>query len=76
MQKLPKQIARIELPILVLHGSADRLADPEGSRVLYEGVASEDKTLKLYKGFYHEIFNEPGQRQVLGDIKNWLKVHL
>jgi alpha-beta hydrolase superfamily lysophospholipase len=76
MQKLPKQIDRIKIPILVLHGSADRLADPEGSRMLYEGVASEDKTLKLYKGFFHEIFNEPGQQQVLGDIENWLKVRL
>jgi alpha-beta hydrolase superfamily lysophospholipase len=76
MQKLPQQITCLELPILVLHGTADHLADPDGSRILYEGVASEDKTLKLYEGFYHEIFNEPGRRQVLSDIENWLKVHM
>ena len=47
------------LPLLIMHGDADRLAAPEGSRALYDAVMSEDKTLKLYPGFYHELYNEP-----------------
>ena len=76
MQKLPYQMPEIVLPILIMHGTADRLVDPEGSRLLYEKVSSEDKTLKLYNGFYHEIFNEPGREQVSKDMEGWLNTRL
>ena len=63
----------ITLPLLILHGTADRLADPDGSQMIYDGVSSTDKTLKLYDGLYHEIFNEPEQEQVLADMAAWLE---
>ena len=66
----------INLPILIIHGTADKLADPEGSKQLHKRVSSSDKTLKLYEGFYHEIMNEPGKAQVLNDIVQWLDAHL
>jgi len=72
LRTLPSQMTEINLPILVMHGTADRLGAPEGSRLLYERVSSKDKTLKLYDGFYHEIFNEPGHEQVLADMGAWL----
>jgi acylglycerol lipase len=76
MKIAKKQIPLIELPILVMHGTADRLSNPQDSEMLCKEVASQDKTLKLYEGFYHEIFNEPGHEQVLADIDSWLKAHL
>lgn len=75
-KKLPYLMPDIKLPILIMHGTADRLSDPEGSRVLYERVSSTDKTLKLYEGFYHEIMNEPGREQVFEDMETWLSKHL
>ena len=59
------------LPLFVMHGDADKIASPEGSQALYESVTSEDKTLKLYPGFYHELFNEP-EEGPLGDVLEWL----
>ena len=76
MQKLPHQMPKIDLPILIMHGTADRLADPKGSEMLYQRVSSRDKTLKLYEGFYHEIFNEPGRKQVFADMETWLVTHI
>ena len=76
MQKLPYQMPKIVLPILIMHGTDDRLVDPESSRLLYAKVGSEDKTLKLYDGFYHEIFNEPGREQVFEDMERWLVARL
>jgi acylglycerol lipase len=76
LSKLPSQMTEINLPILVMHGTADRLGDPEGSRILYDRVSSKDKTLKLYEGFYHEIFNEPGHKQVLADMVAWLDTRI
>ena len=76
LRKLPSEMPKINLPILIMHGTADRLCDPEGSRILYERANSRDKTLKLYAGFYHEIFNEPGHKQVLADMEAWLAARI
>jgi len=76
MQMLLSQIERIHLPILIMHGTADRLSDPKGSELLYNGVNSKDRTLKLYDRFFHEIFNEPGCAQVFADIEGWLAAHV
>ena len=59
-------------PILILHGTSDRLADPNGSSVLYNGIMSEDKTIKLYENYYHEILNEPDKEKVMQDILEWI----
>jgi alpha-beta hydrolase superfamily lysophospholipase len=76
IQILLPQMSKIYLPILIMHGTADRLSDPRGSEILYDRVSSRDKTLKLYDGFYHEIFNEPGREQVFADMEAWLVVRV
>jgi len=76
MQKVMANAGRIRLPILLLHGEADVLASPRGSRSLYELVGSSDKTLRIYPGLYHEIFNEPEQDEVLGHMSDWIAAHL
>ena len=72
IQILLPQMSKIYLPILIMHGTADRLSNPRGSEMLYDRVSSRDKTLKLYDGFYHEIFNESGREQVFADMEAWL----
>ena len=76
MRELPSQMPELKLPILIMHGSADQLSYPEGSKLLYERASSKDKTLKLYDGFYHEIFNEPEHKQVMADVEAWLTKHV
>jgi len=70
------EATKITLPILIVQGGADKLVDPKGAQMLYDAVSSADKTIKIYDGFYHEVFNEPEHDQVLGDIKAWLETHL
>ena len=76
MEKLQSEISKLSLPILIMHGTADRISDPSSSRMLFDGDGSKDKTLKLYEGFYHEIFNDPDRRQVFSDMEDWLKRHV
>ena len=76
MDTVNRQISEIHLPILVMHGAADRLSNPKGSEMLYQKASSADKMLKVYEGYYHEIFNEPGREQVLADVESWLKTHI
>lgn len=65
-----------QLPVLILHGTADRMVPPEASKELYAGVQSSDKSLKMYEGLYHEILNEPEKEEILEDIVTWLDKHL
>lgn len=67
---------QIHLPLLVLHGEADRLAGVSGSRQFVASVGSADKGIKTYPGLFHEIFNEPEQADVLNDASTWLGAHL
>jgi acylglycerol lipase len=76
MDKLRSRISELSLPILIMHGTADRISDPSSSQMLFDGAGSKDKTLKYYEGFYHEIFNDPDRRQVFSDMDNWLKLHI
>ncbi len=64
-----------ELPLLIVHGGADRLAPPEASAAFFETVVARDKERKEYPGFYHEVFNEVGREQVLQDVTDWLEAH-
>jgi alpha-beta hydrolase superfamily lysophospholipase len=66
----------LKLPMLIMHGASDGLSGPESSRILYEQAGSGDKTLMLYEGLYHEIFNEPERETVFRDMEAWLKAHL
>lgn len=75
VQRLSSRMSEIHLPVLIMHGTADRLSDCRGSEMLYRLVGSQDKTLKRYKDYYHEIFNEPGRGQVFADLEDWLLVH-
>ena len=76
MQRFPEDSGLIALPILLLQGGADKLVDPTGAQMLFDTAGSSDKTLKIYEGLYHEVFNEPERDQVLTDMEQWLETHL
>lgn len=76
MRRIEADAHQIRLPVLILQGSADKLVDPAGARMLHERVGSADKTLKVYEGLYHEVYNEPEHRQVLRDVESWLERRL
>ena len=66
----------VALPLLVMHGEDDVLTSPLGSRAFVDAAGSLDKTLKVYPGLYHEIFNEPEKDAVIGEMCDWLETHL
>ena len=76
MRLVTAEASRITLPIMILQGGADRLVDPTGARILYDTVGSSDKTINVYDGLYHEVFNEPEHDTVLNDVEAWLAGHL
>ncbi len=76
MRRVTARANLIRLPVLILQGGADRLVAPDGARMLHELAGSSDKTLKIYPGLYHEVYNEPERGQVLRDVESWLASRL
>lgn len=72
-ERLRNEFSRITLPILVLHGTADRAAKPHGSQVFHDRAGSKDKTLKLYEGYFHDLLNDVGKERVMADVSEWLR---
>jgi alpha-beta hydrolase superfamily lysophospholipase len=70
----PRRVPGLELPLLIMQGGADRIVPPGGARALAEWARSQDKTLIVYDGLYHEIFNErePERTRVIDDLLDWL----
>jgi alpha-beta hydrolase superfamily lysophospholipase len=75
-ERLKKEFPRIELPVLILHGTADKATKPAGSKRFYEMAGSSDKTLKLYEGHYHDLLNDVDKQVVMNDILTWLDAHV
>lgn len=73
MERAHRDAHGLALPSLVLQAGADRLVDPDGSREFFAKILNEDKTLKVYDGLYHEIFNEEERGVVFSDIEAWLE---
>ena len=67
---------RVNLPILMIHGGADRINDPQGTKDFFEGIPFPDKQLKIYPGSYHEPHNDLDHAQVVEDMVQWIDEHL
>jgi acylglycerol lipase len=71
-ERLDREFGKITLPVLIMHGTADKATKPEGSQQFFDEAGSADKTLKLYEGHYHDLLNDFGKEQVIDDIANWI----
>jgi alpha-beta hydrolase superfamily lysophospholipase len=65
----------VKVPVLALHGAADEVTDPQGSKDLVARAGTKDKTLKIYPGLVHDLIHEPEKEKVMADIETWLEAH-
>lgn len=72
MQRIEEGRAGLRMPLLVWHGSADKLTEPEGSRDFAAHAGSFDKTLTLYEGSYHETMNDLDRDRVIASLVGWI----
>lgn len=75
MDTLPERARALRLPLLLMHGTADELTEPSGTRTLESTSGSPDQTVRWYDGLWHEIFNEPERERPLADLREWLIAH-
>lgn len=69
---LKEQRSNLRTPFLVLHGTADKITDPNFSQHLYDDACATDKTIKLYDGAFHceLLCCVPGVGKLIG--MDWL----
>jgi acylglycerol lipase len=75
-ERLEQALPDIRLPLLILHGTADRATRPAGSELLLDAAGSPDKILKLYEGGFHDLLNDAGRETVMSDVLAWLDARL
>lgn len=72
VQKINGMMEQITAPLLVMHGSDDQIAPVSGSKKVHARASTDDKSLKIYDGLYHEILNELEREEVKADIVSWM----
>ncbi len=75
-ERLKNEFPLVTLPVLILHGTADKATRPSGSQFFYDTAGSKDKTLKLYEEHVHDLLNDLGKDEVMADITAWIEKRL
>ena len=75
-ERLREEFPKITLPVLIMHGTADKATVCEGSQFFHDTAGSADKTLKLYKDHFHDLLADIGKEGVLADISAWIDKRL
>lgn len=75
IQWVKAHAADVRLPILLMHGGADRRHSAEGSRRFFDAITYADKTLRILPGGSHEPHNDLEHAVVLRDIAERIDRH-
>ena len=75
MEEIKQWASRITAPLLVMHGTEDKLASVEATKRMFDQLGSRDKELAIYQGYYHELFNEPEKQKIFDRVSIWLDKH-
>ena len=75
IRSYPARAGALTVPCLLMHGGADSLVAAVDSAPIFSAIASPDKTVRIWPGLYHEIFNEPEREEVLALTGGWLEAH-
>ena len=70
------ELDAVTVPLLVLHGSADTMADPAVSAQLVRRAASPDKTLHIVADGWHALLRDHDRAEVETMIIDWIDVRL
>ncbi|ODP35289.1 alpha/beta hydrolase [Pandoraea sp. ISTKB] len=76
MTRIHANADALHLPLYIFHGTADRLTAPWASEQFHGNAGSQDKTLRLYPGHFHETLNDLDREKVIEELTAWLVAHL
>ena len=74
MEAVNLEAASIRNPILMQVAGDDHLVSAKAAEMFFNKLTAPDKTLHVYEGLYHEIYNEAAdlRERVLNDLEDLL----
>jgi len=78
MARTHQSAAAVSVPTLMQIAGNDFLVDAAASEDFFNRLQVEDKTIHVYSGLFHEIFNETAAERtgVLDDLSAWIQAHI
>jgi alpha-beta hydrolase superfamily lysophospholipase len=76
IERVQGSAAKLRVPLFLLHGSADRMVPPDGSREFFPKVRSAGSEFREYPGAYHVLFADLNAGEVLADLRRWVEARL
>ncbi|MFL5403582.1 MAG: alpha/beta hydrolase [Gemmatimonadales bacterium] len=76
IRRVQEMAGQLAVPLLLLHGSDDRMVPPQGSRSFFAKVRQADREYREYLGGYHGLFADLNHEEVLRDLERWVDTHL
>lgn len=76
IRRARRELAQIQVPVLMMQAGDDYLICPEESRRFFERVGHPDKEFRLLEGLCHNLVAEPEMPQIAGGIADWINQHL
>lgn len=76
LKTMPEQMRKIECPVVLVHGSADRVIRCEGSFQLLQACQMQKKEFHIYPGGYHELHNDLAKDEYFTQLRYWLRQRL
>jgi acylglycerol lipase len=71
IDRVLEEAASFPMPLLIVHGGADRLNLLSGSRIVADRMGDRC-TLRAYDGVFHQPHTDPETPRILGDVVAWL----
>jgi alpha-beta hydrolase superfamily lysophospholipase len=76
VESVKMQAEYINIPILMIHGEADRINSAEGARKFFDQIRFHDKEFICYPACYHELHNDLDYEKMLSDLLDWIIRHI
>jgi alpha-beta hydrolase superfamily lysophospholipase len=75
IERVQSNAARMAVPVLILHGSDDRMVPPDGSRTFFSKLQKPHE-YREFPGAYHGLLADFGYEQVLEEVTRWMEQRL
>ena len=73
IERVQRLAPSLDVPVLLLHGGADTMVSPEGTRAFFARLTVADRELIEYPDAYHALFADLDAPRVLADLRAWIE---
>jgi alpha-beta hydrolase superfamily lysophospholipase len=73
IERVQRLAPSLDVPVLLLHGGADTMVSPEGTRAFFARLTVADRELIEYPDAYHALFADLDAARVLADLREWIE---